>query len=130
MVYLVFNDGKSNNESDEQEKIALELKIEYMNSMLLTLNKTRAKNIKELETIKHALSKWNGITTANLPKSIVAIINRDEKHKEKLEQGAKFSLKKFKNRTHDNATKDNGTVIKQNKRHIQKGYAINSNDTK
>eukprot|EP00943_MAST-04B_sp_MAST-4B-sp1_P004038 g4038.t1 len=126
-ISSTFNDSKSNNESDEQEKIALELKIEYMNSMLLSLNKTRAKNKKELETIQHALSKWNGISTENLPKSIVAIINRDEKHKKKMEQGAKFSLKKFKNSNHGSATKVNGKSIKQNKKDIQKGYALNSN---
>ena len=67
-----------------------------MNSMLLSLNKTRAKNKKELETIQHALSKWNGISTENLPKSIVAIINRDEKHKKKMAYNRRNFNKKFR----------------------------------
>ena len=81
-----YNDEADTSETVEEEKIALELKIEYLNSVLLSLNRTRATDKKELEEVKRALSKWDGISTMNLPQSVVSRIEKDEKHKTMIKQ--------------------------------------------
>ncbi len=125
-----YNDEADTSETVEEEKIALELKIEYLNSVLLSLNRTRATDKKELEEVKRALSKWDGISTMNLPQSVVSMIEKDEKHKTMIKQKKLGLLRKTK-KGDDKKPKNDDVGKSKSSKHKEhradKGYTLSLN---